>query len=176
MSLSRLDSSVKFWQYVAVPSLEYARNLHAALDALSFSCSPIGKDKSQSVSLQYTEWSSVYTLGWYTLYYGIHSVIISHFATANLRWLNPVLKTNTYFASKMHLLRKPVPWLWSKLFEHAIDMAMQHNVSCIKISSDASSVPFYIKMSEKFSDCFVSVDEHHRIYNDGWCDFVFRLK
>ena len=46
----------------------------------------------------------------------------------------------------------------------------------IKISADASSVSFYTKMAQKFSDFFVRIETDSTRYMDGLCDFVFVLK
>lgn len=167
--------SVPLSHYVSIPSLACAENLYAVLDKVSFFASPI-KNGMQIVNLQYTEWSSLYTLWRYTLAYDTDLATLSHFATANLRWLKPAYKQHSHFASKTHLLRTPVSWLWSTLFKHVIDSVKQQNIPCLKISSDATSVPFYIKMCQKFSDYFSHIDKNYTRYSDGWCDFHFTFK
>jgi hypothetical protein len=126
--------------------------------------------------LHYTEWSSLYTLWWCNIYYSWTTARVSTFATANLRWLWSAHKKDSQFASQTHLLRTPISWIWSKLFEYMVDVVKHHDIFCIKISSDMSSVPFYTHMSKKFSEYFTCVETNSARYGDGWCDFVFTLK
>jgi len=175
VSKINLQSTVPLSQYVSIPSLEYAENLYAVLDNISFSASPL-EDGTQLVYLHYAEWSVLYTLWRYTLAYDTDLATLSHFATANLRWLKPAYKQKSHFAAKTHLLRTPVSWLWSTLFKHVVDTVKQQNIVHLKISSDATSVPFYSKMSQKFSDYFSHIDKNYTKYSDGWCDFHFTFK
>lgn len=161
-------------EYISLPSLAYAKDLSRVLDSVSFSQEQ--KDGSHFLYLHYTEWSVLYTLWWCSIYYTLHTARVSTFATANLRWLKPSYKQQSHFASKTHLLRTPVSWLWSTLFKHVIDTIKQQNIAHLKISSDATSVPFYIKMSQNFSDHFSHIDTNHTKYSDGWCDFHFTFK
>jgi hypothetical protein len=48
-----------------------------------------------------------------------------------------------------------------------IDLIKQQNISRLKISSDASAVPFYLKMSKKFSEHFSHVDKNYTRYGDA---------
>lgn len=168
--------AVPFSQYVSIVSLSCVKHLSEVLDNVSFSFSPV-VDNTQLVSLHYREWSSLYTLWWYDIYYDLRiRTTIWSFATSNLYWIWSSYKQNSQFASKMHLLRTPVSWIWSKLFDHLIHMAQIHNMPSIKISSDAISVPFYKKMAIKFSDSFAYVDENYTRHTDGWCDFTFMFR
>lgn len=171
-----LNTTIPLGKYVSIPSLEHTKDLSVVLHNISFSCSPI-KDNRQLVNLHYTEWNFLYTLWRYTISYDIHErTTISHFATANLRKLSSARTGDSQFAAKLHLLRAPISWIWSKLFEHLISTVKTHNMPFIKISADASSVDFYKKMAQKFSKYFVGVDQDYLRYGDWWCDFVFRLQ
>ncbi|MCX6824235.1 MAG: hypothetical protein NT085_03845 [candidate division SR1 bacterium] len=162
-------------EYVSIPSLVYVKNLYDVLNNVSFSSTPV-ENGGQSVYLNYTEGSSVYTLGWYNIHYDRTFATLSHFATANLRGIKPSFKQKSYFAAKTHLLRTPLSGLGSTLFKHVMDVVKQQNFSRLKISSEATAVPFYIKMSKKFSDHFSHIDENYTRYADGGCDFDFTFK
>lgn len=169
------NQKVPLWQYVSIPSLESAHDISDVLDSFSFSSTP-EKDDAQSFSLHYTEWDTLYTLWRYTLNYASDSAKLTFFATANLQGIPSSQKRDSEFAWWTHVLRTPVSGLWSKLFQHMIDVVKHRSISVIKISADVQSVDFYAAMAKRFSDCFVSVKTDATRYGDGWCDFVFVLK
>ncbi len=163
-------------KYVSIPSLLYTKDLSDVLLNVSFSYSPI-KNNRQLINLHYSEWDSLFTLWWYNISFDINNyTTISHFATANLRKLSFVHNMDSEFAAKLHLLRTPISWIWTKLFKHLIHTAKIHKMPFIKISSDVSSVDFYKKMSQKFSEHFINIHENYVRCNDWWCDFVFLLR
>lgn len=88
-------SKTPFAEYVRIPSLEYTEDLAEALNAISFSLSPM-QHNSQTVSMKYTEGDDTYTLGRYDINYDQRArTTITSFATANMRAINPSVKTRS---------------------------------------------------------------------------------
>jgi len=169
-------SSVSLGEYVHIPFLNTISDISEVLESVSFSLSPI-KDKEQLVRMVYTEWGQQYALGRYKISYDpTMRTTVPTFATANMREIASSLKQRSMFSTHIHLLRTPVSWLGTKLFEHMLGLARSQGLSVVKISSDIQSVEFYNKMAKRFSDQFSRVDFFDDWLGDGGRTFTFVLK